>query len=667
MRIKRVFPSGTGKVKRALIAAITLFASCVQADSDQTQPVIKDLFFGNALYYAFQNDYFEAITRLDTELGQFYLVDEPELDPFHYHVDQAEISVGELELSYRMHQRAGRALTNVIEGNVSEAVRNEAAYRLAQIYFNKNQPVNAFHAIERIKGELPESLKIKEPYLSAQIDIATGRFTDAIELLEKLKNEDSLKGFASYNLGIAYIQNGEEDKGVAELKAVGAMSVDSDDDALLALKDKANLTLGYRLLENGSPQLAQQLLGKVRLDGPFSNRALLGAGWINVSLGRFDRALVPWTILQKRNVTNESVQEALLAVPYAYGKLNVYGRAAIMYGKAMDEFGNEIDRLDKSIKSIREGKFVKAILSRESDFHEDWLVKLRQLPDAPETWYLLDLLASHDFQEGLQNYFDLAELGRKVAAWLKSIDTYEEIIEIRRQYYQPLLPVVEAEFKKIDSRMRLRLEQRDRLDQRLQGLLVSRRPEYLATADERDASDTLDKLTLALEASPDKADRDRLYRVKRLKGVLEWRLETEYDERLTEAYKHLHLLDEHIEKLNRIYQSFIRTRQAATQSYEGYTIPLKQLRTRLQQTQIKLNGIMARQGRMLETMAINRLDTRRKRLEDYQVKARFAMAESYDRATSRQQKELEQKEIQEHQEQQQEQQQQQQQEEQGQQ
>ena len=42
---------------------------------------------------------------------------------------------------------------------------------------------------------------------------------------------------------------------------------------------------------------------------------------------------------------------------------------------------------------------------------------------------------------------------------------------------------------------------------------------------------------------------------------------------------------------------------------------------------------MAKQGRLLETMAINELDNRRKRLEEYQIKARFALAESYDRAT----------------------------------
>ena len=49
---------------------------------------------------------------------------------------------------------------------------------------------------------------------------------------------------------------------------------------------------------------------------------------------------------------------------------------------------------------------------------------------------------------------------------------------------------------------------------------------------------------------------------------------------------------------------------------------------------------MARQGRGLEQMAINELDQRRKKLEEYQIKARFALAESYDRATKEQEKKL---------------------------
>ena len=40
---------------------------------------------------------------------------------------------------------------------------------------------------------------------------------------------------------------------------------------------------------------------------------------------------------------------------------------------------------------------------------------------------------------------------------------------------------------------------------------------------------------------------------------------------------------------------------------------------------------------MLEMMAVNELEQRRNRLDEYQIQARFAMAESYDRAVKTQQ------------------------------
>src|SRR5512141_2573562 len=120
---------------------------------------LKDLHFGEALYYAFQGDWFGAISRLDTELVQHYRVDEPERDTLHFHINQAEFDVGDFELAYRMHQRAGRAIKAVIEGKVEEPVRNEALYRLARIYFQKDQPESALQAVERIHGDVPEKIR----------------------------------------------------------------------------------------------------------------------------------------------------------------------------------------------------------------------------------------------------------------------------------------------------------------------------------------------------------------------------------------------------------------------------------------------------------------------------------------------------------------------------
>ena len=592
---------------------------------------LKDLYFGEALYYAFQGDWFDAIARLDTELMQHHRVDEPERDTLHYYINQAEFDVGDFELAYRMHQRAGRAITAVIEGNVEEPVRNEAIFRLARIYFQKDQPVNALYAVERISGVVPPEIRDDLAFLRAQILMANGRFDETATLLKDLQDAKSLEGFSTYNLGIALLNDGHDLEGRQYLDRTG--QIKSKDALTLAIKDKSNLVLGSKLLEEKQFEGAKEGLDRVRLIGPFSNRALLGSGWADAFQGRFERALVPWSILVTREVTDASVQEAMLAVPYAYGKLDVYSKAALMYGSALSKFSTEIDKLDASIKSIREGHFLKALVREELKQDANWVVKLRKLPQTPETYYLLKLMASHDFQESLKNYLDLEDLRKKLEVWEKDLDAFEEIIENRRAYYQPLLPIIDREFRRLDSQMRLRLEQRDRIEQRLKSMLVVPRPDYLATSKERIISEQIALLERKLTAKRTALPSEIEARIKRLRGVVHWNIYTDYDRRLTETYKHLRDLNLEVDHLKKQYAAFVRTRQAATQSYEGYDDVIRRQHFLIQKAHEKVGELMARQGHMLETMAVNELTKRRERLAEFQIKVRFAMADSYDRAT----------------------------------
>ena len=592
---------------------------------------LKDLYFGEALYDAFQGDWFDAISRLDTELAQHYGLDEPKRDTLYYHINQAEFAVGDFELAYRMHQRAGRAITAVIEGNVDEPARNEAIFRLARIYFQKDQPVNALYAVERIRGAVPEKIRDNLAFLRAQILMANGRFDEAERILKDLQGAKSLEGFSTYNLGVALLKNGKELEGRQYLERTGR--INSNDDLTLAIKDKSNLVLGSKMLEEKNFEGAKLVLDRVRLKGPFSNRALLGSGWADAFQGHFERALVPWSILVTREVTDASVTEAMLAAPYAYGKLNVYSKAALMYGNALEKFGIEIDKLDASIKSIREGYFLKALVREELKQDADWVVKLRKLPQTPETYYLLELMASHNFQESLKNYLDLEELRKKLETWKGDLDAFEEIIDQRRAYYQPLLPAIDQEFRRLDSQMRLRLEQRERIEQRLKNMLVVPRPDYLATSEERVIGEQIIQLEKNLTANGSSVSKGIEARINRLRGLLHWNIYTEYDRRLTEAYEHLRDLNHEVERLKRQYTSFVRTRQAATQSYEGYDDVIRRLRFLIRKAREKVGELMARQGHMLESMAVNELTKRRERLAEFQIKVRFAMADSYDRAT----------------------------------
>jgi tetratricopeptide (TPR) repeat protein len=593
---------------------------------------LNDLYFGEALYYAHQGLYFEALDRLDTEVWQHDQIDEPELDSLYVHIDDAEFSLGDFELRYRMHHRAGRAIKAVLEGAVDEDVRNDAAYRLARIHFQKQQMADALLALDRIEGEIPRAIRDDIEFLRANVYLAQGKQIESIAVLEKLQDSDEYGGFAAYNLGIAFLQNGQRAAALEQLDRAG--QINSDDPSELAIRDKSNLVLGTALLEDGDFKKALLPLNRVRLDGPFSNQALLSAGWASMSGEDFERAVVPWSILAGRDVTDSATQEALLALPYAYGKLSIHGKAAIHYGRALDSFGVEVNKLSTSIESIREGKFLEALVREEIRQNKDWVIRLRTLPEAPETYYLMDLLASHDFQTGLQNYLDLVDLRRKLVTWNGGFDAFDELVEIREEHYAPLLPDIDEKFRQLDSRMRLRVEQHKMLVKRRDDLLTMPRPEFLATPQEQAILARIE----AIEGKTGNAAGNDLTveRLQHLKGILSYTLHTEYHARFTEFDRNVRDLDQVMAMAQDEYDEFVRNRQAATHSFVGYEKPMRRLRADVEKSVAKIDQLMARQGHLLEVLAIEELVARRDHLENYGDKARFALADSYDRATQAQ-------------------------------
>src|SRR6185312_15445889 len=117
-------------------------------------------------------------------------------------------------------------------------------------------------------------------------------------------------------------------------------------------------------------------------------------------------------------------------------------------------------------------------------------------------------------------------------------------------------------FRELDSRMRLRLQQRKQFDDRLHAMLTAPRPDYLATTDERITGERIALLEKQLGKSDTSEAVALRQRLERLRGVLTWRLETEYPQRLTTAFEHLKELNTQVDVLQQRYEAFVRARQA---------------------------------------------------------------------------------------------------------
>ncbi|HET7608797.1 MAG TPA: tetratricopeptide repeat protein, partial [Gammaproteobacteria bacterium] len=257
------------RVHAVVISLLIGLPAAVQADAPAPESTTRDWYFGEAIYYAQQGHYFEALERLDAELGQHRAVDEPALDSLYRNLHEAEFDIGDFELNYRMHHRAGRAITAVLEGAVDEEVRNDAAYRLARIHFQKGQLEDALIALDRITGRVPERIVDDVAFLRANTLMGLGRQAEAADVLKRLQNAEGLKGFAAYNLGVALLEDNRRQDALEQLDRAG--QIQSSDEAVLAIRDKSNFVLGTLLVEDQQFARAKQAFDRVRLEGPFSN------------------------------------------------------------------------------------------------------------------------------------------------------------------------------------------------------------------------------------------------------------------------------------------------------------------------------------------------------------------------------------------------------------
>jgi hypothetical protein len=214
---------------------------------------------------------------------------------------------------------------------------------------------------------------------------------------------------------VALIKNGQEARGVELLDEIGKAPAATEESA--ALRDKANLALGFAALQADHPENARAYLERVRLNGMLANMALLQFGWADAALKRPKEALVPWTELSGRTPVDAAVLEAKLAVPWALTELGADGQALERYKDAIATFAQESRNLDESIAAIRSGKLLSGLLERNPGEEMGWFWNITELPDMPYGAHVAQVLAQHQFQEAVKDYHDLTFLARNLDRW----------------------------------------------------------------------------------------------------------------------------------------------------------------------------------------------------------------------------------------------------------
>ena len=597
-------------------------AAARKADDKLHATRVKDLHYGDVLYQTFIGEDFEALTRLEA-YNQWNLMP--------HHRGEADLLAGGLYLQLGMHNEAGRRFESLLGPEIPASVKARAWFYLAKVWYARGYYDRTVDSLNRIEGTLPPLMQAEKVHLMANSLLRLERYDDAIALLTSWSTTSSWMHYSRFNLGVALLRSNRLADGARFLDAVGSIS--TTDNELLALKDKANLALGFAYLQANDAAAATPFLERVRLNGPQSSRALLALGWARAQEGKFEDALTPWLELRDRNLLDAAVQESYLAVPYAFAKLGANGQAAEYYEQALKSFDTEQGRIDESIERIRSGTLLKNLLGDDVTTapQRGWFWQLQALPDAPESRYLFPILAGNDFQEGLKNFRDLAYLGSTLARWDENMIVYNDMIDAREKAYAKRIPRTD-ELLASGSLERL-MSRRQLVEGRYNDAINSDDVAALGTPPQRAQWQRIQAIEAGLASAPDgeetTAARDKL---RLIKGVLYWDLKQKFRDRIYQQRRELKSLDVALTEANTRWLRVQQARKDAPTTTGDFAGRIAALQSRMAELRARLAGAGDAQGTLLADIAVHELDAQKQRMADYEVQARFALASIYDRA-----------------------------------
>jgi hypothetical protein len=662
--VMRLFPRQSGRLGQylalALLPSFLLFssatssASAFSAQADRKPKTsVADLRYGVALYHYYQQDYVNAIAELmvaDTR------------DGIQGHSDNPELIAGGISLAFGMQQHAEAVFERILQDERRpQSMRDAAWFYLGKLHYTRGDWAAAEQSFSRVSKQFNPALYAQLQALQINIRIRHNNYSElslnAVEQQELKRWEP----YALYNLGAAHARTNEFTQAQAFFNALANINLAKDSGARAeqwALQDKAYTALGYSYLAQKKYAAAIREFTKVRLEGIYANQALLGYGWAAVAQEEYTKALPPWQLLRSRSLMYPAVQESLLALPFAYEKLNAPGEAVAAYEIAEDLLAREIHLIRDMRATLTEGELLTLIdnkpLSAEdakaeltaatedeelkaviTDDGQNWLKLDSTSIIKTRSAYMRELFAQTRFQASVLELRDLLRLQKLLQEWQPKLTAYRDLLlekQAQRSRQEQLL--TQSAFAQQTQQLQ---QQRDQVSARLEKIIAA--DDYIALADEETrslyqrverAEQTIRRMQAAGQDTRELEARQKMFG-----GILLWRAAQNYPIALEQQRSEL-------AQINSALASVIKT-QAHINEITATSLDIQPVLVRLQtlqsETALQLQAtgeLISRQTSLLRAQVDQQLAAHETRLKNYLSQAHLAVARLYDTELRRQ-------------------------------
>ena len=610
--------NNTASLRGALAGfCLVLLGATATAATTTENHVVDDLDYGQALFHFFQQNDLEAIPRL--------LVGE--LRPIHGRQrDESRLLLADLYYGYGLYEDSRELFAALLAEDVATPIQNRIWFNLARLRYDQGYPGQSRDLLARIDAELPGSAEAERGYLLTNLSLEAGDFAAAAEAGERIDDDSTWKLYARYNLAAATLQNGDEEPGNDILAEIGTL--ETGDSERLALRDRANLSLGIWWLRAGNPEAALSSLLRVRLDGPLANPALLASGWAWLGMDQFDKAQVPWNFLLERNRVDAATQEAILAIPTSYARAGNDMAALRRYEIAADRFDDQLRQLDDAIDAIESNELIDALYGGALLLERDFLQ--RRPPLTPLSEQLHVVLASRRMQGEIRRYQELLDIRAALRRWQNAIPTLELMLEERRRAFEQRLPMLRqsSSFELLAARQAQRDEYAGRVAE------IERNADYgaLASPAEREHLERLERVRGSLARIGDLREtsyQQDMLRV--LSGLLDYQMATEFPRRLWRVRKQLIGTDRALQAANARVESLRRIAERSEADFADFAGRIDGQDEVIVERLARVDALLRRQEGRINAIAVEAIRAQQQHLVQLRLNARFELARIYDK------------------------------------
>lgn len=233
----------------------------------------------------------------------------------------------------------------------------EGWFYLEKAAYDSKQYYDVINAFTRLTPKLRSSLYHEALYLAGNSYLQRKQYERAFTTLNQIPHYSEFYPFAQYSMGLAYLNFGDVYSAVESFRRLTGLDVKGNP-ALQRLIDKAHLTVGYEFLHQ---KRYTDAIGQFALVPPASalfDQALFGIAWGYFKLEEFVKAAVVFKDLRQRFPDSPYSQEALVALGYAYSRLQAFKLSIDQFRLALDSVTMQAQALQQQIDAINQPQWI---------------------------------------------------------------------------------------------------------------------------------------------------------------------------------------------------------------------------------------------------------------------------------------------------------------------